>query len=210
MPPGLGQSRASKKPLPITCGGCHGAAAQAALAKKNQAVVAGLKGKEIPRLQRGQPDATLVRYDSKTALGSHGKTVSMPPVPFNHVAHEKSSDSCRVCHHASMDACSTCHTMGGAKEGGFVTFEQAMHRRTSQQSCTGCHAAKQAAANCSGCHNGINQAQRPDNATCQQCHMPAPGTVTTAQQKFGIAETMLKSRKMTPGAFAPAISPIKW
>ncbi len=174
--------------LPLTCRGCHGAAAQAELAKKNQEVVAGLKGKEIPRLQRGQPDATLVMYDSKTAMGSHGKTVSMPPVPFNHVAHEKSSDSCRVCHHASMDACSTCHTLGGAKEGGFVTFEQAMHRRTSQQSCTGCHAAKQAAANCAGCHNGMNQAQRPDNATCQQCHMPAPGTVTTPQQKFAIAE----------------------
>ena len=202
-------SQGIQESMPLTCRGCHGAEAQAELAKKNQTVVAGLKGKEIPRLQHGQPDATLVMYDPKTGMGSPGKTVSMPPVPFNHAAHEKSSESCRVCHHASMDACSTCHTLGGAKEGGFVTFEQAMHRRTSQQSCTGCHAAKQAAANCAGCHNGVNQAQRPDNATCQQCHMPAPGTVTSPQQKFAIAETMLKSRKMTSDPFVAGDLPNK-
>ncbi len=202
-------SQGVKESMPITCGGCHGAAAQAELAKKNQEMVAGLKGKEIPRLQRGQPDATLVMYDPKTAMGQNEKAISMPPVPFNHMAHEKYNDSCRVCHHASMDACSKCHTLGGAKEGGFVTFEQAMHRRTSQQSCTGCHALKQAAANCAGCHNGSNQVQRPDNATCQQCHLPVPGTVSTPQQKYAIAESMLKSHKLTPDPFAAGDLPNK-
>jgi hypothetical protein len=146
--------------------------------------------------------------ETMTAMGGKVKPVSMPPVPFNHAGHEKYTDSCRVCHHASMDACSKCHTLGGAKEGGFVTFEQAMHRPTSQQSCTGCHAAKQAAANCAGCHNNVNQAQRPDSATCQQCHMPVPGTVTSLQQKFALAESMLQSRK-SAAAVAPGDGPNK-
>ena len=89
-----------------------------------------------------------------------------------------------------------------SKEGGFVTFEQAMHRPTSQQSCTGCHAAKQAAPNCSGCHNNLAQAKPANIDNCQLCHMPIPGTVTSPQQKYAIAETMLKNRKMTPGTFA--------
>jgi hypothetical protein len=202
-------SQGVQDPLPLTCRGCHGAEALAQMAKKNQEVVAALPGREIPRLQRNQPDATLVMPDARDATGAKAKAVSMPPVPFNHVGHEKYTDSCRVCHHASMDACSKCHTLGGTKEGGFVTFEQAMHRRTSQQSCTGCHAAKQAAANCAGCHNGVNQAQRPDNATCQQCHMPLPGTVTSPQQKFALAETMLKSRKMPTDSSAAGDIPDK-
>jgi hypothetical protein len=202
-------SQGVQESMPLNCRGCHGADAQAELAKKNQEVVAKLQGKEIPRLQRGQPDATLVMYDPKTAAGPTGKTVSMPPVPFNHAAHEKYSDSCRVCHHASMDACSKCHTMGGSKEGGFVTYEQAMHRPSSQQSCNGCHAAKQAAPNCSGCHTSIAQARPANTANCQQCHIPAPGTVTTSQQKYAIAESMLKNRKTSSGTFATGEIPDK-
>jgi hypothetical protein len=202
-------SQGIQQSMPLTCRGCHGADAQAELARKNQEMVAKLPGKEIPRLQRGQPDATLVMYDTKNTAGSNGKTVSMPPVPFNHLAHEKYTDSCRVCHHAAMDACSKCHTMGGSKEGGFVTFEQAMHRPTSQASCTGCHAAKQAAPNCSGCHTSMAQSRPANTANCQQCHMPAPGTVTSPQQKHAIAETMLKNRKTTSGMYAAGEIPDK-
>ena len=95
------------------------------MAKDNQEVVAKLPDREIPRLKRNQPDATLVMFEANA--GNKAK-ISMPPVPFNHAAHEKYSDNCRVCHHASMDACSKCHTLGGSPEGGNVTFEQAMHR----------------------------------------------------------------------------------
>ena len=45
------------------------------VAKKNQEVVAKLPNKEIPRLQRGQPDATLVMYDPKNGRAASGKTV---------------------------------------------------------------------------------------------------------------------------------------
>jgi hypothetical protein len=127
----------------------------------------------------------------------------MPPVPFNHQAHEQYSDNCRVCHHASMDSCSKCHTLGGSKEGGYVTFQQSMHHATSQASCTGCHAVKLASPNCAGCHNGIAQARPAAAANCQQCHMPVPGTVSSPQQKSAIADTMLKNRK-TPPATYPA------
>ena len=147
-------------------------------------------------------------FEAKSGKGEKAK-ISMPPVPFNHAAHEKYSDNCRVCHHASMDACSKCHTLGGSKEGGNVTFEQAMHRTTSQQSCEGCHAAKQASPNCSGCHNNLAQAKPASTANCQLCHMSAPGTVTSPQQKSAIAESMLKSRKMTPGVFASGDIPEK-
>jgi hypothetical protein len=194
--------------LPVTCNGCHSAEAQAAIAKADQELVAKLPGREVPRLKRNQPDATLVMYEGKPGMGGKAKT-AMPPVPFNHAAHEKYSDNCRVCHHASMEACSKCHTLGGSPEGGNVTFEQAMHRTTSQHSCEGCHTAKQAAPNCAGCHNNLAQARPANTENCQLCHMSLPGTVTSREQKYAIAETMLKNRKMTPGRFAAGEIPDK-
>jgi hypothetical protein len=192
--------KGAKGNLPVDCNGCHSAKAQAAVAKQNQEAVAKLPGGEIPRLKRGQPDATLVMLPAVSPAGVLARSAAMPPVPFNHAAHEKYSDSCRVCHHASMDACSKCHTRGGSQEGGMITFEQAMHRTTSRQSCEGCHTAKQASPNCSGCHNNMAKAGPANTANCQLCHMPAPGTVTSPQQKYAIAETMLKSRPAGSGA----------
>ncbi len=103
----------------------------------------------------------------------------MTPVAFDHKAHEKYSDSCQVCHHAGMDSCEKCHTLGGAKEGGSVTFEQAMHLKSGQFSCVGCHAAKQAQPNCAGCHHNMVETGQPQKAACKLCHLPsetaAPG-----------------------------------
>ena len=90
-----------------------------------------------------------------------------------------------------------------------------MHLKTSQQSCVGCHAAKQAAANCAGCHNRMVKTGRPDEATCRQCHVPLPegfgalgaNLAATPQQKAGIAETMLKSRNLNPGTYAASDIP---
>ncbi len=122
---------------PYLCAGCHSAAGQALIAKKNQEVVAKLPNKEVPRLKRGQPDAALI-----TSMPEEGKAVkaaAMDPVAFDHKAHEKYNNNCRVCHHAGMEACGDCHTVAGSKEGGSVTLEKAMHSRSSQQSCIGCH-----------------------------------------------------------------------
>jgi len=195
---------------PFLCAGCHGAAGLALVAKKNQAAVAKLPNQEVPRLMRGQPDAALITYDPKVDKSKGAKPLLMNPVAFDHKAHEKYNDSCRVCHHASMDSCDKCHTLAGAKAGKFVTFEQAMHLPSSQQSCLGCHAAKQAALSCAGCHNRMAKSQRPDDATCRQCHMQLPSGIealranlfANPQQKSGVAEAMLKNRNMNPGTYA--------
>jgi len=200
---------------PLNCNGCHGAAGQALVAKKNQEVVAKLKNKEVPRLQRGQPDAALITYVPKNGDTS-GKSLLMEPVPFDHKAHEKYTDSCRGCHHASMDSCASCHTLTGAKEGKLVTFEQAMHSKSSKHSCIGCHAAKQAPPNCAGCHNRIEESRQPESATCKLCHLPlgkttlaGSGARMTPQQRAEIAESMLKERPKSPGTYSLGSLPAK-
>jgi hypothetical protein len=197
-----------KESGPYVCAGCHDAAGMARVAKKNQEVVAKLPNQEVLRLTRGQPDAALITFNPKADNGKAGKLQLMSPVAFDHKAHEKYNDSCRVCHHAGLESCDKCHTLGGAEKGKFVTFEQAMHLKTSQQSCVGCHAAKQAAANCAGCHNHIITSSLPDRAACKQCHLQMPEGLTLLQsslspaQKSNIAEKMLKNRNLNPGTYA--------
>jgi hypothetical protein len=194
---------------PYVCAGCHGADGVLRVAKRNHAVVAKLPNKEVPRLLRGQPDAALITYSVAPNQDKGVKPLLMNPVAFDHKAHEKYSDSCRVCHHAGMESCDKCHTLAGAKEGKFVTFEQAMHSKTSNHSCIGCHNAKQAAANCAGCHQRLDQARRPDDASCRPCHLPGAegygrlgaGMVASSQQKSGVAASLLKSRNLNPGTY---------
>ena len=199
---------------PHDCAGCHGAAAQAGMVKKNQEWVAALPNKEVPRLKRGQPDAVLITHDPKWGEGRPGKPLLMDPVAFDHQAHEKYNDNCRVCHHASMEPCEKCHTLLGAKDGGSINFEQSMHSLSSRASCLGCHTGQQAAANCAGCHNHIRKASRPEDASCRQCHLLAaetaiPGGASPSQicalkppQKAALAETLLKGRNLNPGTYA--------
>jgi len=202
---------------PVVCAGCHGAAGQAKIAKKNQEAVAKLQGKEIPRLLRGQPDAALITSNPKFEEGKATKPLVMNPVAFDHKAHEKYNNNCQVCHHASMDSCQKCHTLSGTKEGQFVTFEQAMHLSPSKRSCQGCHAAEQAKPECAGCHSSMAK-KKPDDASCNLCHQPLPGEVAsqvrkdvvlTPQQQSGIAATLLKGRNMNPGTFPESDIPDK-
>jgi hypothetical protein len=178
-------------------------------------VVAKLPNKEVPRLMRGQPDAALII--PKLEDGKPMKTGLMDPVAFDHKAHEKYNNDCRVCHHAGMEACDSCHTLAGSKDGGMVTLEKAMHSLKDQKSCIGCHTAKQAEPACAGCHNHISKVAKPEDANCKQCHLPAnlQGTGGLREklagllkpQKAGMAESMLKARKMTAGTFAEADIP---
>ncbi len=205
-------SKGVKENGPYTCAGCHGAAGQAVTAKNNQAAEAKLPDKQVPRLNRGQPDATLIAWGGKTDRTA--KTVRLNPVPFDHKAHETYSDSCRVCHHASFDSCGKCHTLLGAKEGGGVTFEQAMHLPTSKHSCIGCHNTKKAATTCAGCHQQMPRKEVAD-ASCNLCHQPLPKGVLpvneelslTPDQKTAVAEIMLKGRNLNPGTYPPESYP---
>jgi hypothetical protein len=197
--------------FPVRCADCHSAQAQALVAKKNGEVLAGLKN-NLPRLHRGQPDEILL---TATTVGPQGsKAVTMDPVPFDHQAHEKYSDSCRVCHHASMDACARCHTLAGSREGGGVTFEQSMHLKSSQHSCIGCHNAQKAGAACLGCHQSMVETGKPDSASCKQCHRQLPQGVQagevakmTPQQRAGLAGTLLKGRNLAQATYAQADIP---
>ena len=205
------------KNVPYLCADCHSASGRAVVAKKNQAAVAKLPNQEVPRLERGQPDAALIVYNAKVEISKGEKPLLMNPVAFDHKAHEKYNNSCRVCHHAGLESCDKCHTLSGSKKGKLVTFEQAMHKQSSQLSCIGCHAAKQAAANCAGCHKSMEKSRRPDDATCQQCHQQLPkgfealppSLLADPQQKSAIAEVMLKNRNKNPGTYAVGDIPDK-
>ena len=205
--------RGAKENLPIDCAGCHGAKAQALDAKNNQEWVATLPNKEVPRLKRGQPDAVLITHAPQWGEDRAGKPFLMDPVAFDHQAHEKFNDTCRVCHHSSMDACEKCHTLMGAKDGKFVSFEKAMHSLSSRASCLGCHNGLQAPAECAGCHNHLGKSCRPDDAGCRQCHLQAaetaiPGGASPSKicalepaQKTALAQTLLKARNLNPGTY---------
>ena len=199
---------------PYVCSGCHGAAGQAEIATKNREFAAGLPNGEVPRLKREQPDSILITFDPKYEAGRTSKPILMNPVAFDHKAHENYNESCRACHHASMDSCRKCHTLSGSKEGGFIRLEQAMHLTSSKQSCQGCHAEKQAALSCAGCHNHMDKTRRLNDAACRQCHAALPESLLpagerpdeapelTPEQKSGIAEAILQGRNKNPGIYA--------
>jgi hypothetical protein len=175
---------------PVTCSGCH----DAGLQKKIETV------KEIPRLMRGQPDATLVqaiqRGGQKLEPGSRAKVV-----PFNHVAHEAANQSCRVCHHASMDACGTCHTLQGSKEGKFVSLQTAMHRVSAQASCMGCHQEYLADKRCAGCHASMAPRPPQDVSSCASCHVPPPTDTTPQRDPKQVAAALLEARRPVAAAY---------
>lgn len=175
---------ASKKAGPFQCAACHDPAAQAKIEKLT----------DIPRLNRKQPDTLLV----KTSKEAPVKDAKLAFVPFDHKAHETYSDTCRVCHHKQMNACNVCHTPGGVKDGKFVTLEKAMHLRSDESSCMGCHDRKKADLSCAGCHAPLAQKKLSD-ALCVQCHMANPAGMDpmpqSATQEAATARALLDARK---------------
>jgi len=174
-----------KEAGPVQCAGCHD--------PKQQALIEKLK--EVPRIERNQPDTLLVKVategqgagaagagstaSSPLAMGavvSAGPADNMPAVPFDHKAHEGYNNSCKVCHHASLKSCATCHTLQGHKDGDMVKLAQAMHQKDAGMSCVGCHNQQQAAPQCAGCHHSIPPARSlASEASCGTCHTaPVP------------------------------------
>lgn len=173
------KSKAAKNPAPLlqpeglktgpdTCGGCHTATAQAGFRTVQP----------VPRLMRGQPDATVLLPVSsgdsaKTPVGEPGS--GMSPVLFNHKSHEAATDSCSVCHHVRIEngGCTVCHTVQGTKEGNFIQLSQAMHSPDAEQSCVGCHIRQiSSRPECAGCHVAIKPMSQN---SCASCHKPVNG-----------------------------------
>ena len=179
---------------PFTCGGCHEPAEQ----KLIETI------KDVPRLKRNQPDFVFVNTTA-TDEEKVNPPARMDLVPFNHQAHEKYNDSCRVCHHAALNECNRCHTLKGSKEGDFVTTEQAMHRLNVNPSCIGCHEVQQSKQSCAGCHTPFERKRRPDMSSCTNCHMipksQIAGTLQQAEEKMMAAGT-LESREAITEIYA--------
>jgi hypothetical protein len=191
---------AKKKSGPVTCAGCHDPEEQSLIEKV----------KDVPRLDRKQPDIVLLKGE-KEVLEPKGR---MKLVPFDHKAHEAANDTCRVCHHEAMSACNTCHTRQGSKEGKWVTLERAMHQRDAEESCTGCHNRTKAAESCAGCHTFLKPGTM-DSSGCVACHSaPVPDSKEklTPEQEIHTARAILESRSPVKPEFAdpdPAAIPEK-
>jgi hypothetical protein len=149
---------------PLNCDGCHHPDQQKLIKKVE----------DVPRMQMNQPNIVLIKTTHPESLHSKGAS-RMKRVPFNHEAHEASSDTCRICHHAALSSCVQCHTLEGEKKGDFVTLEQSMHRFNAEQSCLGCHHLNQNDPRCAGCHANIAESRQNNPTTCGTCHMaPLP------------------------------------
>lgn len=179
----LAKKNPDEKAGPVKCAGCHDLIKQKAIEK-----VA-----EVPRLERKQPDTVLVKT-SVTEVDS--KTYKMPPVAYDHKAHEGYNDTCRVCHHASMDACSKCHTLSGGKDGQFVNLEKSMHLASSNKACIGCHIKKQETQKCAGCHTFISKTKMKQDS-CKACHVKVPGEpeITPKTDTAPMAKAVLDARQ---------------
>ncbi len=174
---------------PSTCFGCHSQESQA----KFKTVA------QVPRLERGQPDAALLLpLTGKDAQNTGELKGSMRPTAFNHKVHEEALPDCRSCHHKKIAACTECHTLEGSKEGNYIQLSQAMHQLDAKQSCVGCHAKKQAEPACAGCHATMPR-EIPKDA-CGTCHITPVG-VTDAQAEDG---SLLKLSKEDKTALAKA------
>lgn len=171
---------------PVSCVGCHDPESQ-----KTFEVI-----KDIPRMKRNQPDTVFVSKGESTLAGQ-GNKGQMALVPFDHKAHEKSNNSCRVCHHKSLDTCAKCHDNTGKDEGQQVKLAQAMHKAGSDQSCIGCHQSQQAKPECAGCHAVMATTKKPQDESCSACHMTPPGTdglPVDKNQQMQMAQYQLDTR----------------
>jgi len=165
---------------PVTCDGCHDIEKQQKMKK-----IA-----DVPRLKRNQPDETTItgwKADSKNTKNF------MKAVPFNHKAHEKTTENCKACHHETLKKCQDCHgTEGGEIKGGFISLEQAMHQTDSDRSCTGCHSKTAQGTDCAGCHFH-KKANRENQEACKTCHSLSPEQLQLSDP-IQLAKTALSGR----------------
>ncbi|MBI9080309.1 MAG: class III cytochrome c [Pseudodesulfovibrio sp.] len=130
---------------PAKCAGCHSAEDQAKIKEV----------KDVPRLKRGQPNATLL-----VAVVKDKAQANIGPVAFNHEKHETYQDNCN-----------SCHVGKGSMDGKFFELAGDMHQVTNMQGCIGCHKSKQEEKQvCAGCHSQMAEVKAPSKTSCAKCH----------------------------------------
>jgi hypothetical protein len=176
---------------PSQCSGCHDAKLQARIEK-----IA-----DVPRIERNQPDAVMVKIAAKADNPEPIKN-RMLPVPFDHKAHEASNNTCKACHHAAISPCAQCHTLEGAEDGKQVKLSQAMHQMDAGSSCVGCHNQRQAEPQCAGCHSMITKSRSLTTMdSCSTCHTQTPGEAPVPAdnaQANAMAAQLLAQRQAAP------------
>ena len=187
----LEQQEQDKEYGPMTCAGCHSQAGQSEFEP--------LESRE--RLQRGQPDWTLIGPYTDKILETKDQRGKMPAVAFNHQGHEKEASTCRSCHHMSqLKSCRDCHTLPGNKAGDFVGLTRAMHLKTDPRSCRGCHRELVLdRPQCAGCHQAIEFEEEMTGDTCRNCHLAdisgrEPGIEPDQKKESRLAESLLEPR----------------
>jgi len=186
-----------KKAGPIVCAGCHDLNQQARIERLEN----------VPRYDRKQPDISLM----KSGIEAEEKEVKtrMQPVLFNHVFHEKTNETCRICHHADLQSCVKCHTLSGAKEGKGLNLMQAIHHEKSDQSCIGCHNVSKKEKECAGCHSLMSK-KAAEEATCLKCHINLPPGISPEKMSEEAYATMvLQARKPTKDTYKESDIPEK-
>ncbi len=152
----------NRKAGPVTCGGCHSPAQQALIEKIPNP----------PRIERNQPDVTLVKTHRRGEPAIEGQ-LRMALVPFNHKAHEGYTEYCKTCHHSSLASCAQCHTLNGNADGRQIKLAQSMHQQDAPMSCVGCHNIRKTQPACAGCHDSMpNASVWASEASCKVCHVP--------------------------------------
>jgi len=182
-----------KKAGPVQCSGCHDPLEQQMIEKLAT----------VPRMEANQPDLVFVKTGVSQEPGQSSR-LQVNPVPFNHEAHEKNNDTCRVCHHASLTSCSECHVIGGSEKGNYINLQKAFHQLRNEQSCLGCHEYKQREKACVGCHRAIPKDRKLDTATCQNCHMTPPAGIPVEELRpdnKALAAKMLNNLKREPQVY---------
>lgn len=179
---------------PVNCSGCHDAAIREKIKKATG----------IPRMDRNQPDAILLKTAPKNLIMDKGVSL-MNLVLFDHKIHEKNNDTCRVCHHANLKSCKTCHTLNGSPEGKGISLERAAHKAGSPRSCVGCHSDRKQTENCAGCHSSKGSPRKLPDAACSKCHsvaVPETGLSPDPAEEKALIASMLPSRDRTAGAYS--------
>ncbi|MFW6054424.1 MAG: sulfate respiration complex hexadecaheme cytochrome HmcA, partial [Thermodesulfobacteriota bacterium] len=176
---------------PQTCAGCHSRAGQSEFEP--------LESRE--RLQRGQPDWSLIGPGYGKIPETEKQSAKMTAVAFNHRGHESEASTCRSCHHMSqLKKCRECHTLQGDKAGDFVGLTRAMHLRTDTTSCLGCHQEIVLdRPQCAGCHQAMEFEGELTADNCQNCHLadtPEPETAAglSLEEEARLAKSLFKSR----------------